>query len=94
MADGGEEEPAMEGEGEAPPGQDAGASKEPSLPYCYSIALLAGEGVTMKYLQVCMNAAPAQCRTAHVYMLWLWVLGWTMRGICQLSTRCQCSLSP
>ena len=56
----------MEGEGEAPPGQDAGASKEPSLPYCYSIALLAGEGVTMKDLQVCMNAAPAQCRTAHV----------------------------
>lgn len=66
MADGGEEEPAMEGEGEAPPGQDAGASKEPSLPYCYSIALLAGEGVKMTDLQVCMHAAPAQCRTAHV----------------------------
>ena len=54
MADGGEEEPPLEGEAgeEAPPEEDGGAPKEPSLPHCYSIAGLAGEGVKIEELQV------------------------------------------
>ena len=49
------------GEGEAASEVEGGcvagnASKKPAVRYCYSIALLAGEGVKIEQLQVCADA--------------------------------------
>ena len=49
----GEGEAASEVEGECVAGNE---STEPAVRYCYSIALLAGEGVKIEELQVCADS--------------------------------------
>ena len=62
-----------EGEGEGEQQVIIEADPEPALRYCYSIALLAGEGVKIDQLQVCgcpvrvlmMGAAGSRACAAH-----------------------------